>query len=529
MARRRPSGLALSLGLGVMVAAASAAPARAQSAAPQDWDLLKPQPSGDPRKIPRFETLMKGDAPVFRLRRYGNPPGSGAGSTGFDSTNASKKKKVVPAAARPAPIVLPPPDATLAPVYRPQPLPAARLNRAGSGLSAPEPSGVQRPVRRAPEEDPFAPAGIGWGAFTLKPAIEMTNGYDTNPGRVQGGASSLFTQVSPEMLISSNWSRHQFSANLRGNYIWYHDLPSFDRPLIDLKSNARIDVGALSHADFEGRFVHTTDNPGNPNNPTDLATPPAYDKYGASAGYTQVFNRLEVKVNADVDRTVYKDASLFDGTPLSLADRNYNQYAAQLRGSYEVLPGVKPFVEIGADKRVHDLAVDYSGVARDSEGRSVKVGSTFELTRKLTGEASVGYLTRSYKDPTLSNLSGLTWDASLIYAATPLTTATLTGKSTVEESTMAGVSGIFKRDAGVQVDHSFRRWLIGTVKFGYGLDDYQGSAREDRRYTASAALTYKLTRTAQVKGEFRQEWLRSNIPGQDYTASIMLFGLRLQR
>lgn len=94
---------------------------------------------------------------------------------------------------------------------------------------------------------------------------------------------------------------------------------------------------------------------------------------------------------------------------------------------------------------------------------------------------------------------------------------------------MAGVSGIFKRDAGVQVDHSFRRWLIGTVKFGYGLDDYQGSAREDQRYTASAALTYKLNRTAQVKGEFRQEWLRSNIPGQDYTASIMLVGLRLQR
>ena len=33
----------------------------------------------------------------------------------------------------------------------------------------------------------------------------------------------------------------------------------------------------------------------------------------------------------------------------------------------------------------------------------------------------------------------------------------------------------------------------------------------------------------QVKGEFRQEWLRSNVSGNvDYSASIFLLGLRVQ-
>ena len=85
------------------------------------------------------------------------------------------------------------------------------------------------------------------------------------------------------------------------------------------------------------------------------------------------------------------------------------------------------------------------------------------------------------------------------------------------------------RDAGLEVNHAFRRWLIGTVKLGYGLDDYVGMARIDNRYLASAALTYKLTRSVQIKGEVRQEWLRSNIPGTDYTATVALIGLRLQR
>jgi hypothetical protein len=32
----------------------------------------------------------------------------------------------------------------------------------------------------------------------------------------------------------------------------------------------------------------------------------------------------------------------------------------------------------------------------------------------------------------------------------------------------------------------------------------------------------------QVKGEFRQDWLRSNVSGVDYSASTFLAGIRLQ-
>ena len=53
--------------------------------------------------------------------------------------------------------------------------------------------------------------------------------------------------------------------------------------------------------------------------------------------------------------------------------------------------------------------------------------------------------------------------------------------------------------------------------------------REDKRYLASVGVIYKLSRTVQVKGELRTDWLRSNSPGTDYTASAILVGLRLQR
>ena len=96
---------------------------------------------------------------------------------------------------------------------------------------------------------------------------------------------------------------------------------------------------------------------------------------------------------------------------------------------------------------------------------------------------------------------------------------------------MAGWSGALRRDIGVQVDHALRRWLIWTVRAGYGFDDYIGVLASDRRKRMSlgSALTYKFNRDLSLKGEYRYDQLRSNVPGVNYNANVFLVGLKLQR
>src|SRR5205085_12595847 len=120
-----------------------------------------------------------------------------------------------------------------------------------------------------------------------------------------------------------------------------------------------------------------------------------------------------------------------------------------------------------------------------------KAGSTFEAFPMLTGDLALGWLRRRYEDPTLPNVEGLTVDGSLTWFASALTTVKLTAATTVDESTLAGVSGVFTRQVAIQVDHAFRRWLIATLKFSRANDDYVGSPRDDNRYSVSAALLYK--------------------------------------
>jgi hypothetical protein len=500
--------------LGALLAAL---PAPGNLAAQMPPSVLHPVLDGDPHNPPRFRKLdTKGRA---QAPKYGNPPASGAGRSGFDSTNVLQRKAKAPKPKAASAIKPLPPPANTRPPQRPA-MARAELD-----------TGPRVPARRRPpaEPDPFVPLGVRTGSLIWQPAVELSGGYDTNPARTANGSGSSVFIVAPELLLRSNWSRHELRGDLRGSYTTYPSKSSLDRPFVDAKLGGRIDVTRQTRVDLESRFLLSTDNPGSPDLQADLAKLPIFTTVGATAGAAHRFNRFEIAAKGNIDRTTYQESTLTDGATVNNDDRNYNQYGGQLRGSYELLPGVKPFAEIGADARVHDLAVNGTGFRRDSRGVTVKGGSSFELTPLLTGEASLGYLARSYDDARLPDLSGLLVDASLVWSASALTSVKLTAKTSVDETTLPGVSGTFRRDFGVAVDHSFRRWLIGTAKLGYGLDDYVGSERVDERYSASAALIYKLTRTVQIKGEFRQEWLRSTDSSADYTASIFLLGLRLQR
>jgi hypothetical protein len=457
-------------------------------------------------------------------------PPSGSGETGYDSTTApgkKKKKKPLPGEARPAPP--PPPPAPGPPQFATGQTQAQQISERAPYADAYKPPNAlpRRPL--VPVQDPYQPLGVRFGTFLLKPAVELTRGYDTNPAHTTNGKPSAYTLVEPELHAQSQWSRHEVGLDLRGSYSEYDKDSSLNRPMIDAKTHSRIDVSHDTTINGESRFLLSTDYPGSPNLPVDFAKLPIFTAYGTTVGLMHRFNRLELSVKASTDRTEYQASKLTDGSTSSNDDRNFDQFGGAVRAGYEIFPGVKPFVEVEGDTRRHDLPTDRDGFQRDSNALTAKVGTTFDMKQRLTGEISVGYLARRFEDPTLQQLRGIIADASLIWTITGLTTATLTATSRGEETVLPGVSGALRRDIGVQIDHALRRWLIWTVRAGYGLDDYVGSLRTDKRLSAGTSLTYKFSRELSIKGEYRYDRLRSNTPGSDYSANAFLVGLRLQR
>ena len=80
-----------------------------------------------------------------------------------------------------------------------------------------------------------------------------------------------------------------------------------------------------------------------------------------------------------------------------------------------------------------------------------------------------------------NRLEGLLDSSSLVWTATPLTTAKFFSDTTITETTLPGTSGVLTHTYTVEVDHDFRRWLTAIGKFTWGELDYQGN-RPARQY-----------------------------------------------
>lgn len=507
--------------------------------APRDQSLLRrtAQNTGDdqdPTQNP------KASSRIFATPVYGVPPASGASDSGFDSLNRTRKKaKPYPGAPKPK---------FVGPGNSPPSAPRGKVTAPVSPSVAGAFPG--QPARRLLkyDPDPFAAVGFHAGTFLTKAAVEVWGGYNSNPARTDPPRGSAFYTVAPELLITSDWERHSLIADLRGTFTGYGTTfpPTFDcncnppvpvpspvptsidTPGFDGKIRGRIDAQRDTRINTELRMRVFTDNPGSPNIQAGLTKYPLATNIGGTVGVEHDFNRLEVRVSGLADRTTYQWSQLTDGSATPNDDRNFNQFGALTRVSYDLMPGLKPFGEFQADTRMHDLKFDRNGYQRDSNGGYVKAGSTFEFSRLLTGEAAVGYSLRTYQDPRLSDLQGLLTSASLIWTATGLTTVRFDATSSIDETTLPGVSGSLSHDYSLQVDHAFRRWLIGTAKVGTGTTNYEG-LRFDRRYFVEGDLVYKLSRTFQIKGQVRHDWVDSSVSGASTNATVVMLGIRVQR
>jgi hypothetical protein len=516
-------------------------PVRDGFLSPQDSPLRKIGDGGAP-DAPTAAAETMAPSRIGKIPSYGVAAASGASDIGYDSLNRKRKKeKLYPGAPKPK---RPAGPGSTLPALPPPPLTIPPSSTANKPPLPPAMAGTvdgQPPRRRLkPDDDPFGATGLYAGSFLVKTAVELSGGYDTNPGRFTSPRGSAFYMVAPELLAASDWTRHSVVVDLRGSFTGYgNNFPSppgqisgvpssVDRPDFTGKIDGRLDVTTDTRINSELRLRLGTDNPGSPNIQAGLSKYPLYSTTGGSLGVEQDFNRLRLSATGNVDRTAYQDSQLTDGESTTNDDRNFNQYGGVGRVSYDLLPGLRPFGEIEGDSRVHDTQFDRNGFARDSTGGYAKAGTTFEFSRLLTGEASIGYAQRNYTDPRLPNLDGVLTSASLVWTATPLTTAKFSALTSIDETTLPGVAGVLTHTYTVEVDHDFRRWLTAIGKFTWGTLDYQGT-RLDKLTSVSGDLIYKLNREVWVKAEVRRDILDSNAPGGSSASTVVMLGVRLQR
>ncbi|MET7247437.1 outer membrane beta-barrel protein [Methylobacterium sp. EM32] len=375
--------------------------------------------------------------------------------------------------------------------------------------------------------DPYGPLGIRVGSLTLFPALQQSVGYDSNPDRSIYRRGSMALRSQGELRVESDWSSHSLTGEARFGYFNYPDNRNANRPDGDGAMRLRLDVARDTKVDVEGRYAISTQRAGSPDLNAQVRDRPLVAAYGGTVGVTQNFNRLQVTVAGLIDRQTFENAQLADGTFLRQDDRNANQLGLRLRTGYEIRPGFTPFVDTLVDTRIHDFAVDQSGLRRDSDGVTVRAGSSFEFSRLLAGEVSAGYLSRHYADSRLRDVTGPVIDGSVTWAATALTSLRVGASTGVLETIVPGASGILTRTAVAEITHDLRRNLRLTLTGTLISNDYQGTSIREQGYSAGVRLDYRLNRWLGIRASYARELLRSTAIGSSYHSDTYLVGVRV--
>ena len=185
MAPLRNARLATLHGVGMLVAACVTLPCvdvHAQLANPSYTDPLSANLQTSPRNPPRFEKLDREALAQLAAPTTFTPPASGAGTSGFNSTNNRKARaKARVKASADARSIAP----GVAVPARGSTYDKSADVTGSIAAGAPGAPPVQiGPIRTFPKkrvahsepDDPYAPLGIRAGAFDLFPAVELIGG-----------------------------------------------------------------------------------------------------------------------------------------------------------------------------------------------------------------------------------------------------------------------------------------------------------------------------------------------------------------
>lgn len=390
-------------------------------------------------------------------------------------------------------------------------------------------------VRQRPHEG-YEALGMRAGAFMVWPKLTATAEYNDNIYAVSSGEQDdLVAHVTPEVNITSNWSRHMLQAYARSTLNRFQDFDTENTTDYTVGAVGRIDLLRSAQVNAGADWSKLTEPRTSSSSPTNSAEPIQYELSSAYVSAVKEFNRLRVSGRVDVRKFNYLNGVTTAGGPVLQDDRDRTQTIGTARADYAVSPDTALFVEVAANKRSYRLnnppaALYPAFVNRDSDGTQALVGANFELSAVMRGELAVGFMKQVYDEPVFNDISGLGARAQVEYFPTQLVTLTLTGSRTVEDSGIVASAGYLSSNVGLQADYELLRNVILSASLGYGDDDYRGIDRQDTRLTAGLSATYLLNRNVGVTlgvSHFEQKSEGANA-GQDFDVNKIAGTVTLQ-
>lgn len=361
--------------------------------------------------------------------------------------------------------------------------------------------------------------GVQVGAFEVKPSLYVNEVFDSNIFLTETDEiDDAITTIKPGLSVASNWTRHALAFNAGGEFGIYDENDDENYSDFNVSLDGRLDVLRETYILLGVKHSKQHQERGSVDNNAGSTEPTEYTITGGNIGVQRQVRRISFDLNNTFDVYDFDDDVTSAGANIDNDDRDRDEFASNLRVSYEITPGYNAFVDGTYVNNKYDQT---ASAGRDSEGYDVAVGAAVDLGGKTKGEVFVGYLTREYDDSTtFADIDGVAFGAELLWNPTAITSVELGINRSVEETTVSGASGYLSTGYSAEVQHELLRNVLVGANVSYTTNEYEGAAsgseREDDLTAAGFDVKYLFNKNLSLDAGYGYSDRDSNLSGQDY-------------
>ncbi|MDR3508844.1 MAG: outer membrane beta-barrel protein [Caulobacteraceae bacterium] len=366
----------------------------------------------------------------------------------------------------------------------------------------------------------YAPLNIRWESLVIQPELDVSlEGSDNIYATETNTKSDFDLKIKPQVTLTSDWSRNEFGAYVRGSYDNYFTYTSENAPQAGVGAHFRLDTLPNSSVTLTGEYSNNVESRESTNYAQNLAKPLRNESFQAALNSVTEINRFRYSLSAGGEVLTYQSGKLKSGGSFDVS--GYNRSWATVDGEveYAINPGTAVYSYIGLNERAYDH--NDPGQSRNSKGFDVALGTNFDITRLVRGDVRIGYLEQYYvaKVPAVG---GLSLRATVEYFPTQLTTIKLQAVRAVQDTDQPDASSYVTEYISGRIDHELFRNIILSASIEGGQDTYNGICgtpgctygRHDDRWDTTFGVNYLMNRRVGLNLAFTHENLTSSGPNR---------------
>jgi hypothetical protein len=246
--------------------------------------------------------------------------------------------------------------------------------------------------------------GITVGSFRLFPAIEVNVGADSNvfaQSASAGPTGSLYTTIAPSLDLRSDWLNHMLHVGLSGVAAEYGSAPTQNYTNYTLVVDGRIDIQTDFFVTWSAAYTQSSEPLGTPN-AVDATAPTIVNTIPLKLGVSQHIGRFFYDANVSAAHSSYISNSAPNAAALTPEAREHTDYSETFRFGYDFSEDLAFFIQPSFNQ------VRYTqDSTRNADGQTWSVGTTWKPSAGTSLDATVGLLSQSAADGTIT--SGLSY------------------------------------------------------------------------------------------------------------------------